>query len=374
MKVAYGPEAEDLARDLGTAIGTVLKSRKSTGTSWILTDAGGKVDLFYWLHPSPRGGPPIPQVKGTLPVEFMKAVDSVLDRHNVVNIIKYRIDPGGVKLFNFGHGPVPAHRHPNGLGWVAETANVDESVFISAFVYDTATVRGNAKITGQARVYGRSHVIGDAEISDDARVYGSGSVYQKARVFGNATISDSASVYGEASVYGNANVFGDARVFGDAKVYENAKVYGRSQVLSRAHVFGDASVIGFAVVTGNALVHGKAGIFGDQVVTDEVSGKVASDLEKAWGKPIKVASGNIYWEALVSPLEAPSPGVAKCNIHFYAKFLGGTLHEVTSNAAFFRRRVEGVVKVLPANVPGSDFEGFETFTMKSTSLDEISPA
>ena len=29
--------------------------------------------------------------------------------------------------FDFGKGPVPAHQHPNGGGWVADTATVFEN-------------------------------------------------------------------------------------------------------------------------------------------------------------------------------------------------------------------------------------------------------
>ena len=45
--------------------------------------------------------------------------------------------------FNDGNGPVPAHQHTNGGGWVADTATVDEK----AFVGPNALVSGNAKVT-----------------------------------------------------------------------------------------------------------------------------------------------------------------------------------------------------------------------------------
>ena len=32
--------------------------------------------------------------------------------------------------FEVGYGPVPSHRHPNGGGWVANTATVDETAFV----------------------------------------------------------------------------------------------------------------------------------------------------------------------------------------------------------------------------------------------------
>ena len=44
--------------------------------------------------------------------------------------------------FNDGNGPVPAHKHPNGGGWVADTARVDETAFVGrdAMVYGDAMV------------------------------------------------------------------------------------------------------------------------------------------------------------------------------------------------------------------------------------------
>lgn len=48
--------------------------------------------------------------------------------------------------FNFedGKGQVPAHKHPNGGGWVADTAYVDETVYVGR----------DARVSGYARVYG----------------------------------------------------------------------------------------------------------------------------------------------------------------------------------------------------------------------------
>ena len=71
--------------------------------------------------------------------------------------------------FDFGYGPVPAHLHPHGGGWVADTAHVDDS----AYVGPNARVSGNALVSGDAWVFG------------DARVYGD------AQVYGNATIAKS---------------------------------------------------------------------------------------------------------------------------------------------------------------------------------------
>jgi hypothetical protein len=48
---------------------------------------------------------------------------------------------------DFGAGPVPAHKHPNGGGWVAETARVSETAYVGskAEVYGDAVVSGNER-------------------------------------------------------------------------------------------------------------------------------------------------------------------------------------------------------------------------------------
>ena len=62
---------------------------------------------------------------------------------------------------------VPAHQHPNGGGWVADTATVHESAYVGpsarvygyAQVYDSAQVYGNAQVSGNARVEAPRHVL-----------------------------------------------------------------------------------------------------------------------------------------------------------------------------------------------------------------------
>ena len=58
------------------------------------------------------------------------------------------------RSFDFGFGPVSAHRHANGGGWVADTARVSDTAFIGpeARVYDKARVCGEAQVCGEALV------------------------------------------------------------------------------------------------------------------------------------------------------------------------------------------------------------------------------
>ena len=86
--------------------------------------------------------------------------------------------------FQDGNGPVPAHRHTNGCGWVADTAYVSESAYIGpdARVYDSARVHGNAVVCDDAVVHGNAVVCGDAVVHGNAVVYGDAWVSGDARI------------------------------------------------------------------------------------------------------------------------------------------------------------------------------------------------
>lgn len=117
-------------------------------------------------------------------------------------------------------GPVPAYRHENGGGWVANTARVDPTVYVGpdAMVYNRATVLGNSKISGSARVYGRSTVCKEAVITDSARVYD------------HAFVTDRAQIKGESHVYGSSYICHDVLIHDAARVSDSVCVYGRATV------------------------------------------------------------------------------------------------------------------------------------------------
>lgn len=60
------------------------------------------------------------------------------------------------------------HRHKRGGGWVAETAQVEDSVYVGPF----AIVYGKAKLTGKVRVLDLAQVSGNAVLSGDVVVSG----------------------------------------------------------------------------------------------------------------------------------------------------------------------------------------------------------
>ncbi|MBK6858083.1 MAG: hypothetical protein IPG97_16425 [Microthrixaceae bacterium] len=70
------------------------------------------------------------------------------------------------------------HRHPNGGGWVEDTASVDETAFVgptlarvrAARVFGAAWVSGTAQVSGAAEVFGNAWVCGNAEVSGSRHV------------------------------------------------------------------------------------------------------------------------------------------------------------------------------------------------------------
>jgi UDP-3-O-[3-hydroxymyristoyl] glucosamine N-acyltransferase len=152
--------------------------------------------------------------------------------------------------YDFGFGPVPAHPHPKGGGWVADTARVEDSCFVGPYaqVYGKAQVLDNAKISDYARVFNEARVI------ENARVYGVAKVYE------NALISGRARVSGEAKVYGNSIVTDDCLIFESAQVYDNARVrnycevHGNSKVKAHAELLENATIYENCVVTKTPII------------------------------------------------------------------------------------------------------------------------
>ena len=67
--------------------------------------------------------------------------------------------------FQDGNGPVPAQQHPNGGGWVADTATVEKTAcrtkcqsFWQRKILGQRPVHGNARVYGEAKVHGNARV------------------------------------------------------------------------------------------------------------------------------------------------------------------------------------------------------------------------
>lgn len=60
------------------------------------------------------------------------------------------------------------HQHINGRGWVADTARVDDSVYVA----EHALVYGHAMLSGRVRVLDLAQVSGHVRLSGDVTVCG----------------------------------------------------------------------------------------------------------------------------------------------------------------------------------------------------------
>jgi len=81
------------------------------------------------------------------------------------------------------------HQHRNGLGWVANTARVDDTVFVGphALVYGKAQLTERVSVVDSAQVSGEAQLSGDVIVSGNAWVEGktkanSGRIWKNERV------------------------------------------------------------------------------------------------------------------------------------------------------------------------------------------------
>ena len=168
------------------------------------------------------------------------------------------------------------HRHPNGGGWVENTAHVDKTAIVeeNAVVYDNARVTGDAGVCDNAMVYGNAILDGTTlriqhvdDVCGYATVAGDARVFEEARVSGAALVLGSAQVFGTAEVNDWACVSEAGQVFGSAKVCDNATIGQQARVSGSTIIAGRASIRGDAWIRGKAEI--KDGVYIDGSVWDK---------------------------------------------------------------------------------------------------------
>lgn len=154
--------------------------------------------------------------------------------------------------FKDGAGQVPAHRHPNGGGLVANSAWVDPAAFVAR----------DATVGGFARVYGKVRIEDRAAVRDYAVASGMALIAEETVISDYATVSDLSTVRGVSKVGGQAVVGGFSLINGYAAVNDQARV------LDRTHVGGRAQIGGMAVLRDQCEVDGRAIVAGAAVIKD----------------------------------------------------------------------------------------------------------
>lgn len=172
-----------------------------------------------------------------MPDYFMSEEDFAAHKSAHLRTLK-RNNEMNSALFDFGDGPVPAERHPNGNGWVAATASVSRTVYVAP----TAMVYGNAKVHGYA------HISDYARVYDNAVVDGNACIYGSAKVYGNARVTDRAIIREHAQIYGNAKICHFANISGYVIVRGNA-VFDRNSTLWSSRVYEGDGYVGTGTMT-----------------------------------------------------------------------------------------------------------------------------
>ena len=210
--------------------------------------------------------------------------------------MRFRLSPGAhiqiknkqmenTMTFDFGDGKgaVSARLHPNGGGWVAESAKVDETVYVSqlSMVYGEAEIRGNVSLVGNVRVFDKAHIHGvavriqgpyeDEKEFGCLKVFGSAQVLDNVLLIGNVKVCENSVVRDYAIVKDHALaagscVIGDFTVVQDrAIVRESAQIKDQTIVRDNAHVYGQAKIGGTSLIRDECEVYGKAVVENEMV-------------------------------------------------------------------------------------------------------------
>jgi carbonic anhydrase/acetyltransferase-like protein (isoleucine patch superfamily) len=164
--------------------------------------------------------------------------------------------------FGDGLGKVLAHRHDNGGGWVADTATVDDKVFVSrrAAVYHNAKITGSVRLDNHARVCGLADIDSSGSINDHVFVAG------KTNITGHVVIRGYARLYGGKFV-GRNEIYDSVRVqnnptIRDCMLRETAFVCGSPQLtgttVSGCGMIGVRANILKSTISGDVRIGGNA--------------------------------------------------------------------------------------------------------------------
>lgn len=165
---------------------------------------------------------------------------------------------------------VTAHRHPNGGGWVQDTARVHPE----AYVGEKASVNGNVQLGPQVELRGSSTVSGDVKIDGQVILEGA------------SAIKDQAHISGTLFMYGQTEISEDARIKKDARLFmrQYARLRGDAVIEN-----GETSLGGAVVVAGQSRLRG------NMAMNDAIL--VNAQLE---GRPTAIIKGLIWMDFIAT--------------------------------------------------------------------------
>ena len=144
----------------------------------------------------------------------------------------------------------PGKPHLNGGGFVANSAQVEATVFVGP----NAQVLGKSAVTGQSRIEDFA-VVNNAKVTDSAVVSGYATITENACVADNAKVRDCATVAQATTVRGNARILEHASIATKKTCADYVTVKGIASVYGGSQS-GTAMIDGF-YAKGNEINKGK---------------------------------------------------------------------------------------------------------------------
>lgn len=122
------------------------------------------------------------------------------------------------------------HHHPNGNGWVQNTATVANTAYVGveAIVADHARVLNATRIEDRAQVLDWAGVFHQATVKDDSKIYGSAQARDHVIISDNSCIGEDATITDYAQVE-NGYIAGKV-IIRDKAVVRNITLLGREYI------------------------------------------------------------------------------------------------------------------------------------------------
>ena len=152
-----------------------------------------------------------------------------------------------------GYTKGSGHVHANGGGWVADSANVADSVYVgpNAMVLGSANLSGNVRVEDYAVVADSVTATDNVVISGHAIVDGGGMIYDNGWKFGSVTLSGNVVIGDSAVVTNSCTVSGNAKILQKAYLAEAVTASDNAVIKGMAYVYGKGNYSGNTILDGD---------------------------------------------------------------------------------------------------------------------------
>ena len=186
---------------------------------------------------------------------FHKEKDSSYKNGDERRRYPYEVSLSGAKVQQSGgYTKTNGKAHPNGGGFVASTARVDNSVYVApnAMVLGNAVLKGNVRVEDNAVVANTVTASDNVVISGHAVVDGGGWILVDGQwKMGAVNLSGNAVVGDSAVVAGGVTLSGDAKVLQKAYVCDAVSLSDHAVAKGMAYAYGKGSYSGQAIIDGD---------------------------------------------------------------------------------------------------------------------------